>query len=345
MNNEHSTLRGRTDSNAVARRAFTLIELLVVVAIIVLLIGLLLPALRTARDVARSVVCSSIQKQFGVGLFAYGASGKDYIPGLNTSNADYQIDVPLTGNRTGETPTSTFDWITPLISEGAGLSSNRAMRTKQIFERFGCAGARLKNDIVYPGGGAIDMAEFTNLQNADRIGQISFLSPVSWHYYPNLSVTRQVKYRGENMRHDPFTSPVRTVGTYSPNLNLVGTLPSQKVFSMDGTRYYDESGILDFDPAPNPMHFGSFTDSGPIFHESTAYGRWANRRSPTNHRLSFRHGRANANALYFDGSVRTLTAMQAWTDASLFYPSGSTFTGGSATPESRAKFQINSKLP
>ncbi len=56
-----------------SHHAFTLVELLVVISIITFLIALLLPALQAARDAARAAVCSSNQRQIGVGFYTYGA--------------------------------------------------------------------------------------------------------------------------------------------------------------------------------------------------------------------------------------------------------------------------------
>ncbi|MCM8531654.1 MAG: DUF1559 domain-containing protein [Lentisphaeraceae bacterium] len=55
-------------------KRFTLIELLVAIAIIGILLSLLLPSLKNARQAAMVAVCTSNQKQIGVGIFAYSSS-------------------------------------------------------------------------------------------------------------------------------------------------------------------------------------------------------------------------------------------------------------------------------
>ena len=54
-----------------SRKAFTLIELLVVIAIIALLMGIIMPSLRAARRAARSLVCQSNLKQWGMCYLMY----------------------------------------------------------------------------------------------------------------------------------------------------------------------------------------------------------------------------------------------------------------------------------
>ena len=79
---------------------FTLIELLVVISIISLLIALLLPALSAARDAARTTLCMSNMRQYGLSAFLYDNDFKE-LPGqagntnghnqflLNTINSMY----------------------------------------------------------------------------------------------------------------------------------------------------------------------------------------------------------------------------------------------------------------
>lgn len=71
------------------KKAFTLVELLVVISIIALLLSILMPSLSRARDQAKSVVCKSNIKQWGllVGLYhadngGYFWTGNNYWPPL-----------------------------------------------------------------------------------------------------------------------------------------------------------------------------------------------------------------------------------------------------------------------
>jgi prepilin-type N-terminal cleavage/methylation domain-containing protein len=62
------------------KKGFTLIELLVVIAIIALLLAILMPSLRKAKKIARTVVCQSNLKQWGLvfGLYVQDNNDKYY---------------------------------------------------------------------------------------------------------------------------------------------------------------------------------------------------------------------------------------------------------------------------
>jgi len=59
-------------------RAFTLIELLVVIAIIALLMSILMPAIQRARKQAKSVICQSNLRQWGLVLNFYADDNNGY---------------------------------------------------------------------------------------------------------------------------------------------------------------------------------------------------------------------------------------------------------------------------
>lgn len=61
-------------------RAFTLIELLVVLAIISLLVSILIPSLQKAKDLARTVVCMSQLRNFGLATQYYMEDFNNYYP-------------------------------------------------------------------------------------------------------------------------------------------------------------------------------------------------------------------------------------------------------------------------
>jgi prepilin-type N-terminal cleavage/methylation domain-containing protein/prepilin-type processing-associated H-X9-DG protein len=339
-----------------AARAFTLIELLVVIAIIVLLVGILLPALGAARETARSVVCLSIQRQTGIGVATYGASFKDALVGPNSSGAAWQVLIdpnvnPIFGNTTGETPVSNHDWMTPILS--VELNANRAKRTKQIFEQFGCAATKQKYQA--PFGGGLDYPDFEAMIYGEGIKQNSYLSPYGFHYYPSSASAQRNRISFNGFTAAPYSVPsshyttVRPAENYTPSLNRIGVQPSRKVFAMDGTRYLDRATqTFDFDISVNPSIMGSFLESSPVYVGATAYGQNAavsNGLVPDSWKLSLRHPGYTVNAVFFDGSAKTMRPQEFYGEASYYWPSGSTFGGTNCTIDSLRKYRPGDKLP
>jgi prepilin-type N-terminal cleavage/methylation domain-containing protein/prepilin-type processing-associated H-X9-DG protein len=352
--------RGMKSVGRQARRAFTLIELLVVIAIIALLIGILLPGLKQAREAARSLVCSTTARTLSQAQLIYAGSNKDYIAAIYTSGADaeYYSGANILGSTTPTTPTSMWDWISPVLGDTAGFSPSRAQRTWDILNRYSCASAKFLNNEVYPtgGGGFSDAAEFETILQTRTFKQVSYLAPASFHLTsranPSSHPLKSYAPRGQTPteRHTAFADPVSVPKNYEPRLDKIGTQLSSKVIVSDGTRFYDDSRrLLDFDITPgsnNPFGswYGSFTDPSPAFHESRAFGRDVGA-YPNNVRLSFRHSGLAINAGFFDGSVRTVKTEEAWRRIDFWNPSGGIFTTVSSTPESRAAFQAGKPIP
>lgn len=332
-------------------RAFTTVEVLTVVAIVALLIGILTSMLNGARDAARSAVCGATQKQLAIAVFQWSTENAGRIPGVNTTGrrflGDPAAQLGMLGDQPPDTPTTVFDWMSPVVGVQMGLSRNRAERTRQLFDELRCAAVDGWADTLY--GSAPDREEFRTVLNHKGYPQISYLSPGPFHLLgPSLRAI------GEGKRYG-WAGPAVTPVKYRPRIELVGPLHA-KVLIADGTRYLATRRKLDFDIDPTPQYYGSFTESTPIYNASTAYGKrnhqpqlGGERREsrttyPYNRDLSYRH-RGAINVLFFDGHLGSMDEKASKTDAAPWFPRGSVFTGVRATEEAIAHHAVNEALP
>jgi prepilin-type N-terminal cleavage/methylation domain-containing protein/prepilin-type processing-associated H-X9-DG protein len=113
-------------------RGFTLIELLVVIAIIALLIGILLPSLGAARDMARQAVCSSNQRQMGIGFNSYSLDNSGFYASGAWDNRD---SGPSARVPNGLGPIDTTGWVADQVQRGINMGELLCPASEALFSQ------------------------------------------------------------------------------------------------------------------------------------------------------------------------------------------------------------------
>ena len=75
------------------------------------------------------------------------------------------------------------------------------------------------------GGPGPDADDFDRIQAEEGFTQISYMSPASFHYYPDSTTARANQYRGYRGFFG-FSTPVRVRTGYVPRLDRIGNQPS-----------------------------------------------------------------------------------------------------------------------
>jgi prepilin-type processing-associated H-X9-DG protein len=328
----------------------------------------LVPALGKARVASQSAIAMSNVRQLSTAQSTYAARSDDWMAGPNTSGVRGIIEAGANYlySTSATTPTTTHDWISPCLGDELDYSPNRAERTFQIFSRFRCPRANEASQLFPFSGGPADRADFQKIVDREGgFGQVSYLAPATFHYAGPVGKTssaaggwapRQlISAFGDQAYKRVLTSapnPFMTPDGFRPQMSLIKNA-SMKAVVADGTRYVatgssfgSRNALLDFDFSPAPSIYGSFLEAPATFHDCRAYGRkYGASVSEINVDYSMRFPGRQMHVGFFDGHAERITSTRAWSDATIWHPSGSEFTGTGATPEINNSWKSGQRTP
>ncbi len=174
-------------------RGFTLIELLVVISIIALLIGILLPALGAAREVARSIACSALERQVGIGFNSYATDYGTLPPGRVNLTNDWSFVLLRAGYFPGDVGSGGDDRkrflrCAEVEPEGANHYGVNARlmpdirqpdpaRPGKLRESYGLENVIRPTEVFQLTDGTLDLSRFTSQPMLSRIANNRYF----WH--------------------------------------------------------------------------------------------------------------------------------------------------------------------
>jgi len=304
------------------KTGFTLIELLVVISIVALLISVLLPALGQARSHARSTICLSTMRQFGIGMQTYASNYQGWLAGPNTSGLE------LTDNPSGYTfkneqtePVQNFDWISPTMGEIRNLPNDRDERLQAIFEEeFKCPA----NDANY------------DLQFGSSVS-VPGDSPISsYSINTNLVVTWKSFAPSGIYQRSWIQSEVGVDPNYQGRLDQIAA-PSGKGLLADGCRYMDvDTNEMTFNGFVKQIDGGNFGTQSPglsqLLFDGSPYKFATEDQRNNARRVAYRHPSDSLNVQFVDGHAENFREPES-RRVDLWFPKGAEILDASGTDD------------
>lgn len=331
------------------RAAFTLVELLVVIAVIAILIGVLLPALAGARASGYQIKDAANQKQFLLGMAAWGNENDLGIPGVNTSGLSLHKlqNTPEKLDRATK-PVQNFDWLSISIDD-AQLPEDRSQRFAKVLNDFSSPASNriLTEEDLDFNGACGDMKELIEGQGdyantgGTSIAAPTYFMAATWQWAGPQTAGSAVNTPDQRYVQPVSEQNVATLpSSWFPRVTNVG-LSSNKVAISNGA--FDLTGQkkvpMAFWVEPDVEKYGAFCSSSPCRKDSINFVS-----DPKSSDIDkcYPHS-SRMNAGYWDGHVSTLTQGESQ-DPSLWYPRGSVWKGSEATTAANQLYKPDDKI-